>query len=70
MHADGRGPDLHGDIEILEQFWDSPTPQGYPLDLVPPLLVYADLVASGDLRNADIARMIQDRYLDPGQPRI
>ena len=61
-------PDPHGDIEILDQFWDFPNPQGYPGDLVPPLLVYADLVASGDLRNADIARLIHAHHLHPEQP--
>lgn len=62
-------PDPQGDIEILDQFWDFPTPQGYPLDVVPPLLIYADLVASGDPRNTDIARMIHAHHLHPEQPR-
>jgi hypothetical protein len=61
-------PDPHGNIEVLEQFWDFPNPVGYPRDVAPPLVVYADLVASGDPRNADIARMIHDRYLDPKRP--
>jgi len=58
-------PDPQGDIEILDRFWDFPNPQDYPQDLVPPLLVYADLAASGDPRNADIARMIHARHLHP-----
>jgi hypothetical protein len=61
-------PDPHGNIEVLDQFWDFPNPEGYPRDVAPPLMVYADLVASGDPRNADIARMIHDRYLDPKRP--
>lgn len=60
-------PDPQGDIEILDHFWDFPNPQDYPQDLVPPLLVYADLTASGDPRNADIARMIHARHLNPKQ---
>ena len=58
-------PDPQGDIEILDRFWDFPNPQDYPQDLVPPLLVYADLAASGDPRNADIARMIHAHHLHP-----
>jgi len=61
-------PDLQGDIEILEGFWDLPNPLGFPKDIVPPLLVYADLVASGDPRNIDIARIIHDQYLHPIHP--
>lgn len=58
-------PDPNGDIEILQRFWDFPNPEGYPADLVPALLIYADLVASGDPRNADIARKIHDTHLAP-----
>ena len=56
-------PDPHGNIEILHRFWDFPYPQGYPADLVPAMLIFADLVASGDPRNADIAREIHDTHL-------
>lgn len=58
-------PDPHGDIEILHRFWDFPNPEGYPADLVPAILIYADLVASGDPRNMDIARKIHDTHLAP-----
>ncbi|HLO68936.1 MAG TPA: type IV toxin-antitoxin system AbiEi family antitoxin [Holophaga sp.] len=58
-------PDPAGNVEILERFWDFPNPTDYPADLVPPTLVYADLLASGDPRNADLARMIHEAHLAP-----
>lgn len=58
-------PDPAGNVEILERFWGFPNPVGYPADLTPPLLVYADLIASGDPRNADLARMIHEAHLAP-----
>ena len=36
---------------------------GLPANVVAPLIVYADLVASGDPRNLETARMLRDRYL-------
>ncbi len=58
-------PDPAGDVEILERFWHFPNPPGYPADLVPPLLVHADLIASGDPRNVDLARMIHVTHPAP-----
>jgi hypothetical protein len=56
---------MNGEIEILEAFWDFPTDQTMP-DIVPPLLVYADLLATMDPRNFEIARMIYEKRLhDP-----
>lgn len=54
--------DAHGDIEILKRFWNFPT-TGETTNLVPPLLVYADLIATGDDRNIETAQMVYDRYL-------
>lgn len=55
-------PDDKGDTEILKKFWDfgggSPRP-----DTAPALLVYADLITSGDDRNIEAAKIIYDRYL-------
>lgn len=53
-------PDPHGDIEILEAFWDFDDPEFLP-EVVPTLLVYADLVASNDPRNLETAKLIYDR---------
>jgi hypothetical protein len=56
-------PDNRGDTEILKKFWDLGDEPPWP-DTAPVLLVYADLIASGDDRNIETARMIYDRYLD------
>jgi len=53
-----RKPD--GDVEILQKFWAFKTEN----NIAPPLLVYADLVASGDSRNLETAKKIYDEYLD------
>ncbi|HED16187.1 MAG TPA: MarR family transcriptional regulator [Gammaproteobacteria bacterium] len=59
--------DEHGNFELLEPFWDFETPL---LDevhrLCPPLLIYADLVATGDARHRDVANLIRDKYLHGG----
>lgn len=55
-------PDVNGEIEILEAFWatDEPRQSG---DIAPPLVVYADLVATTDPRNIETANLIRDQYL-------
>lgn len=53
--------DPAGEIEILETFWDFPANAARP-DVVPPLLVHADLLATLDPRNFTVARMILDQY--------
>ena len=57
--------DEFGNLEVLQKFWDFELPQAdkqHPL--VPPLLVYADLVATGDARNIETAQIIRERFLD------
>ncbi len=54
--------DVNGNTEILKIFWNFKQ-DGVHNDLVPPLLVYADLMASGDTRNIDNARMIYEKEL-------
>lgn len=54
--------DINGDIEILNIFWE------FGLDrinneLVPPLLIYTDLLATGDARNIETARIIYEREI-------
>lgn len=56
--------DEHGNLEVLEPFWRFEMAQpvaGYRL--TPPLLVYADLVATADERNLETAAIIRERYL-------
>lgn len=52
-----------GDIEIVKKFWRFEADRPYPADLAPPLLVYADLMATPDPRNHDTARQVYDTYL-------
>ncbi|MCJ7617255.1 MAG: type IV toxin-antitoxin system AbiEi family antitoxin, partial [Desulfobacterales bacterium] len=55
--------DPQGKIEIFQKFWNF----DYPWDdktLVPPLLIYADLIATADDRNIETARIIYDQYID------
>jgi hypothetical protein len=54
--------DPKGNIEMLDTFWNVPADQDHP-DVVPPILVYADLVASHDPRNLDTARVLYDRKI-------
>lgn len=50
-------------LEVREPFWgDTLRNVGRP-DTVPPALVYADLLATGDARCIETARMIYDGYL-------
>lgn len=54
--------DANGDIEVLEIFWEFEQDRLHN-DLVPPLLIYADLLATGDNRNIETARMIYEKEL-------
>lgn len=54
--------DINGDIEILNIFWEFERDR-LNNKLVPPLLIYADLLATGDARNIETARIIYDREL-------
>jgi hypothetical protein len=56
-------PDINGDIEILDAFWNDPGPNTG--DVVPPILAYADLTATTDGRNLEAAKMIYDQYIEP-----
>lgn len=55
-------PDTEGDIEILDAFWDFDGEQPMT-QTVPPLLAYADLIATLDPRNRETAKLIHDQYL-------
>jgi hypothetical protein len=51
--------DPDGNVEILNLFWDFKL-NTFNNDLVHPILVYADLMATGDNRNIETAGMIYD----------
>lgn len=54
--------DITGDTEILEKFWKE-TEERQPGELVPPLLVYADLLATGNQRNLETATTIYEQHI-------
>ncbi|WP_103027172.1 type IV toxin-antitoxin system AbiEi family antitoxin [Salinibacter altiplanensis] len=62
-------PDPEGSIEILDMFWDPVELNDEQLgkkgtaEHVPPLLIYADLIASADARARRAAKRIWDQYL-------
>ncbi|MBI1783814.1 hypothetical protein HYR69_01600 [Candidatus Sumerlaeota bacterium] len=62
-------PDPKGEIEILRAFWRPEKGQAPETkfqrhdDCAPPLLVYADLIATTDSRNIEAAKLIYERYL-------
>jgi hypothetical protein len=54
--------DPEGDVEILERFW-KPVEMWQYEDLVHPILVYADLLATGNQRNIETAKMIYEQHI-------
>ena len=56
-------PDRDGNIEFLKSPIRFTAAAEYPQNVIPPLLVYADLVASGDSRNLETARLLREQYL-------
>lgn len=55
--------DPRGEIEVLETFWNFDDATADPLAIVPTPLVYADLIATMDPRNREIAAMIRKQAL-------
>jgi hypothetical protein len=53
-----------GNTEILEAFWHPELVQN-PTTIAPPLLIYADLMATADPRNLEAAKEVYDRFLEP-----
>lgn len=54
--------DPDGNIEVLKTFWRFDYPWNYP-QLTPPLLVYADLMATADERNIETGKLIYEKHL-------
>jgi len=54
--------DPQGNVEILKKFW-GPGNNFQHEELVHPILVYADLVATGNERNKETARMIYEQHI-------
>lgn len=55
--------DETGTIEVLDAFWDFPEGPNQETDLVPTLLVFADLEEVGNPRTYEEAKRIHDDYL-------
>lgn len=49
-------------IDVRKRFWNFPADPAHPT-IAPPILVYADLLATGDARCIETAKMIHDAYL-------
>jgi hypothetical protein len=54
--------DPKGELELMEIFWKFKWPEE-ELHVVPPILVYADLMATDNERNIETAKLIYERYL-------
>jgi len=54
--------DVVGNVEVLDAFWHFEDDKDFP-DVVPPILAYADLLATHDGRNAEAARMIYEQRI-------
>ena len=53
-----------GETEVLDAFWNPELDQTEK-PLAPPLLVYADLMMTGDTRNLETAKILYEQYLQP-----
>lgn len=51
-----------GDVEVRQRFWPFDHEWGHP-NLVPPVLIYADLLATGDARCIETAQRVYDGHL-------
>jgi hypothetical protein len=54
--------DQVGEVEILKRFWKPPEIWKHG-DLVHPILIYADLLATGNERNIEAAKMVYDQHI-------
>ena len=51
--------DADGSVEVLKKFWHDLPEQ----NVVPPILVYADLLATGDPRNIEVGNLIYEKEI-------
>ena len=63
MGTIARVPQTGPYVEFRRPFWGATLNTGDRTDTVPPALVYADLLATGDARCIETAQMIYDAYL-------
>lgn len=61
--------DTKGNVEIMRQFWDdnfnpdNPNMNNKYIGIAPLIIVYADLLATGDARNLETARILYDKEI-------
>ena len=58
-------PDINGNIEVLNTFWDTEInnfDNFNEMQIVPPVVVYADLLTAHDSRNYETAERIKNKY--------
>jgi hypothetical protein len=58
-----RLPEAPPNLEVRRPFWGKTLKNGGPDNLVPPVLVYADLLATGDGRCMETAQMVYEQHL-------
>lgn len=54
--------DVRGDVEVLKTFWKTDY-DWTDREIVHPILVYADLLATGDTRNLEAAKRVYDEHI-------
>lgn len=59
----GLVPDENGDVVILQMFWKLISPSEKNRAIVPPVLIYADLINSSNDRNVETAEIVFDNEL-------
>jgi hypothetical protein len=55
--------DPQGDVEIFKAFWSEATQEECG-ELAPSLVVYADLIATADPRNIEVARKLYEQKIN------
>ncbi|MBY0505853.1 MAG: type IV toxin-antitoxin system AbiEi family antitoxin [Bryobacteraceae bacterium] len=53
----------HGNVEVLRQFWQLEAEPSR--DVVPAILVYADLLATNEPRNLETAKLVYEQHIAP-----
>lgn len=57
-------PDPEGNVQAFRRFWTTPAGETEKMGVVHPLLVYADLINTGDPRNIEVAQRIYKQYIE------
>jgi len=57
--------DTDGDVEILDAFWNPDLCADRKDNVVPPIIAYADLMATTDGRNLEAGKLIYEQFIAP-----